>query len=95
MFGNFAKIGQASGVSPIWQNFQTSRVLLIPNCTSNIVYYFTALHSCSAKFRYGNKCWSAWSKLSSLEQFGSDAGDGWVMGGPISDLRTTGVTEQE
>ena len=27
-----------------------------------IVYYFTALHSCSAKFRYGNKCWSAWSK---------------------------------
>ena len=26
------------------------------------VYYFTALHSCSAKFRYGNKCWSAWSK---------------------------------
>ena len=24
-----------------------------------IVYYFTALHSCSAKFRYGNKCWSA------------------------------------
>ena len=24
-----------------------------------IVYYFTALHSCSA---YGNKCWSAWSK---------------------------------
>ncbi len=22
-------------------------------------------------------------------------GDGWVMGGPISDLRTTGITEQE
>ncbi len=22
-------------------------------------------------------------------------GDGWVMGGPIPDLRTTGVTEQE
>ena len=28
----------------------------------SLVYYYTALHSCSAKFRYGNKCWSAWSK---------------------------------
>ena len=36
MFANFAKIGRAAGASPIWQNFQTSRVLLIPNCTSNI-----------------------------------------------------------
>ena len=26
MFGNFAKIGRAAGASPIWQNFQTSRV---------------------------------------------------------------------
>ena len=36
MFGNFAKIGRAAGVGPIWQNFQTSQALLIPNCTSNI-----------------------------------------------------------
>ena len=28
IFGNFAKIGKAAWVSPIWQNFQTSRVLL-------------------------------------------------------------------
>ncbi len=34
MFANFAKIGRAAGASPIWQNFQTLRVLLIPNCTS-------------------------------------------------------------
>ncbi len=26
MFANFAKIGRAAGASPIWQNFQTSRV---------------------------------------------------------------------
>ena len=29
MFGNFAKIGRPAGVSPTWQNFQTSRELLI------------------------------------------------------------------
>jgi hypothetical protein len=39
MFGNFAKIGRAAGASPICQNFQTLRVLLIPNCTSNIADY--------------------------------------------------------
>ena len=36
MFANFAKIGRTAGASPIWQNFQTSRVLLIPNCINNI-----------------------------------------------------------
>ena len=36
MFANFAKIGRAAGASPIWKNFQTPRVLLIPDCTSNI-----------------------------------------------------------
>ena len=70
------------------------------HCADEIVYYFTALHSCSAKFRYGNKCWSAWSKpnWNSLAQMlepeydpGEVTGGLWV--GP--DLCTTGVTEQE
>jgi hypothetical protein len=43
MFGNFAKIGRARRGESNLANFQTSRVLLIPNCTSNIacllVYY--------------------------------------------------------
>ncbi len=66
------------------------------------VYYFTALHSCSAKFRYGNKCWSAWSKpnwnsLAQTLEPEYDPGEvtGGLWGGPISDLRPTGVTEQE
>ncbi len=36
MFRIFAKIERAGGESPIRQNFQTSRVLLNPYCTSNI-----------------------------------------------------------
>ncbi len=36
MFAKFAKIGRAARANPVWQNLQTSRVLLIPNCTSNI-----------------------------------------------------------
>ena len=32
MFGNFAKL---DSLVQFWQNFQTSLVLLIPNCTHN------------------------------------------------------------
>ena len=35
IFENFSTSGQVAGESPIWQNFQTSQELLIPNnCTS-------------------------------------------------------------
>jgi hypothetical protein len=32
----FSKLDSPQRLVQFWQNFQTSRVLLIPNCTSNI-----------------------------------------------------------
>ncbi len=43
MFGNFAKIGRAGGASPIWQNFQTSRV----HHACNLSLPSTVHHACN------------------------------------------------
>ena len=74
MFGNFTKIVRAAGASPIWQNFQTSRVLVIPNCTNNIarlfVYYWhEKIEHLNVKF---------WGALS------SSSGRQFSMSGPHS-----------
>ena len=40
MFANFAKIGRAAGASPIWQNFQTSRVPILINTNTQCSLFF-------------------------------------------------------
>ncbi len=44
MFGNFSKLDSPRRLVQFWQNFQTSLVLLIPNCTRQrmIIYTYVA-----------------------------------------------------
>ncbi len=44
MFGNFAKLDSPQRLVQFWQNFQTSRVLLIPNCTRQRMITYTNNH---------------------------------------------------
>ncbi len=41
MFGNFAKLDSPRRLVQFWQNFQTSLVLLIPNCTRQRMITYT------------------------------------------------------
>ena len=41
MFGNFAKLDSPRQLVQFWQNFHTSLVLLIPNCTHNRMITYT------------------------------------------------------
>ena len=41
MFGNFAKLDSPRRLVQFWQNLQTSRVLLIPNCTRQRMITYT------------------------------------------------------
>ena len=41
MFGNFAKSDSPRRLVQFWQNFQTSLVLLIPNCTRHRMITYT------------------------------------------------------
>ena len=41
MFGNFAKLDSSRRLVQFWQNFQTSLVLLIPNCTRQRMITYT------------------------------------------------------
>ena len=41
MFGNFAKLESPRRLVQFWQNFQTSLVLLIPNCTRHRMITYT------------------------------------------------------
>ena len=41
MFGNFAKLDSPRRLVQFWQNFQSSLVLLIPNCTHNLMITYT------------------------------------------------------
>ena len=41
MFGNFAKLDSPRRLVQFWQNYQTSLVLLIPNCTHNRMITYT------------------------------------------------------
>ncbi len=41
MFGNFAKLDSPRRLVQFWQNFQTSLVLLIPNCTRERMITYT------------------------------------------------------
>ena len=41
MFGNFAKLDSPRRLVQCWQNFQTSLVLLIPNCTRQRMITYT------------------------------------------------------
>ena len=43
MFGNFAKFDSPRPLVQFWQTFQTSLVLLIPNCTHNRMITYTNL----------------------------------------------------
>ena len=44
MFGNFAKIGRAAGASPIWENFQTSRVIVYTKYELVSSKFFHCMH---------------------------------------------------
>ena len=48
MFGNFAKLDSPRRLVQFWQNFQTSHVLLIPNCTHNPMITHTNI-ACTAQ----------------------------------------------
>ena len=56
MFGNFAKLDSPRRLVQFWQNFQSSLVLLIPNCTHNrmitYTYYFDVKHNKPARVFY-------------------------------------------
>ena len=41
MFANFAKLDSPQRLVQFWQNLQTSRVLLIPNCTRQRMITYT------------------------------------------------------
>ena len=43
MFGNLGKLVSRRRLVQFWQNFQTSLVLLIPNCTHNRMITYTYL----------------------------------------------------
>ena len=45
MFGNFAKLDSPRRLVQFWQNFQTSLVLLIPNCTSQRMITYTKIEA--------------------------------------------------
>ncbi len=49
MFGNFAKLDSPRRLVQFWQNFQTSLVLLIPNCTRQRMITYTNM---GVKARY-------------------------------------------
>ena len=46
IIGNFAKLDSPRRLVQFWQNFQTSLVLLIPNCTHNrmITYAINSIY---------------------------------------------------
>ena len=56
MFGDFAKSDSARRLVQFWQNFQSSLVLLIPNCTHNRMitykYYFDVKYNKPAGMFY-------------------------------------------
>ena len=45
MFGNFAKLDSPRRLVQFWQNFQTSLVLLIPNCTRQRMITYTNIYT--------------------------------------------------
>ena len=56
MFGDFAKLDSRRRLVQFWQNFQTSLVLLISNCTHNrmitYTYYFDVKYNRPARVFY-------------------------------------------
>ena len=50
-FGNFAKLDSPRRLVQFWQNFQTSLVLLIPNCTHYrmITYTYKSIRNLETK----------------------------------------------
>jgi hypothetical protein len=55
----FAKLDSPRRLVQFWRNFQTSRVLLIPNCTRHRMITYTYLQLCvyiGVKFWYSQRC---------------------------------------
>ena len=55
MFGNFAKLDSPRRLVQFWQNFQTSLVLLIPNCTRQRIITYTNYYSSTTHSIYRTK----------------------------------------
>ena len=70
MFGNFAKLDSPRRLVQFWQNFQTSLVLLIPNCTHNRMIAYTNRPTDCASFTSDTRL-----KLSTIKEMDVEDAD--------------------